>query len=155
MNNVLDFIKKNKIGKYKSNESLSKYTTFKVGGNAKVIVYPVNEDKLIELLRYLNKNNIMYKVIGNGSNLIFSDKEYDGVIIKLDEFKKIEIKDTIILVEALNTQKEIIVGTNHTNKSLSTGDLINIEYDGEIEESNPPSITALRIEKLDNRDLLY
>ena len=59
MNNVLDFIKKNKIGKYKSNESLSKYTTFKVGGNAKVIVYPVNEDKLIELLRYLNKNNIM------------------------------------------------------------------------------------------------
>ncbi len=96
MNNVLDFIKKNKIGKYKSNESLSKYTTFKVGGNAKAIVYPVNEDKLIELLRYLNKNNIMYKVIGNGSNLIFSDKEYDGVIIKLDEFKKIEIKDTII-----------------------------------------------------------
>ena len=50
---------------------------------------------------------------------------------------------------------QIIVGTNHTNKSLSTGDLINIEYDGEIEESNPPSITALRIEKLDNRDLLY
>lgn len=48
-----------------------------------------------------------------------------------------------------------IVGTNHTNKSLSTGDSINIEYDGEIEESNPPSITALRIEKLDNRDLLY
>ena len=69
--------------------------------------------------------------------------------------KVIEIKDTIILVEALNTQKEIIVETNHTNKALSTGDLINIEYDGEIEESNPPSITALRIEKLDNRDLLY
>lgn len=69
--------------------------------------------------------------------------------------KVIEIKDAIILVEALNTQKEIIVGINHTNKSLSTGDLINIEYDGEIEESNPPSITALRIEKLDNRDLLY
>ena len=42
--------------------------------------------------------------------------------------KVIEIKDTIILVEALNTQKEIIVGTNHTNKSLSIGDLINIEY---------------------------
>ena len=69
--------------------------------------------------------------------------------------KVIEIKDTIILVEALNTQKEIIVETNHTNKSLSTGDLINIEYDGEIEESNTPSITSLRIEKLDNRDLLY
>ncbi len=96
MNDVLDFIKKNKIGKFKSDVSLSKYTTFKVGGNAKIIVYPVSEDKLVELLRYLTKNNIMYKVIGNGSNLIFSDKEYDGVIIKLDEFKKIEINDTII-----------------------------------------------------------
>lgn len=98
MKKVISFIKRENIGKYKTDELLSKYTTYKVGGVCRVIVYPKNEEKLISLLKYLNKNNILYKVIGNGSNLIFSDKEFEGVIIKLDEFNDIEIKDTVIKV---------------------------------------------------------
>lgn len=97
---VINFIKKNKIGDYKENILLSRYTTYKVGGEAKVLVNPKSCEKLKLLLEYLKKNNIKYKVIGNGSNLIFSDDCYDGVIIKLDSFNEIKIEDTKVTVGA-------------------------------------------------------
>ena len=100
MKKIVSFIKKNKIGVLKENVLLKNYTTYKVGGNAKVMVYPKTVDKLIVLLKELKKENIKYKVLGKGSNLIFSDEEFNGVIVKLDEFDKIKIDDTIITAEA-------------------------------------------------------
>ena len=79
---------------------MSEYTTYKVGGKALAVVYPDNTDKLIKLLDYLHKENIKYKILGNGSNLIFSDDTYEGVIIKLDEFNNLEIKNNIVTVGA-------------------------------------------------------
>lgn len=96
MKEVANFIRKNNIGSYKENVSLKKYTSYKVGGMAKIMVYPKNTDKLVLLLKKLNKDNINYKVLGNGSNVIFSDNIYDGVIIKLDEFDRVSINDTVI-----------------------------------------------------------
>ena len=100
MKEIISFIKKNNIGRIKTDIKLSDYTTYKVGGKAKVMVYPKDEKKLIVLLDKLNKENINYKVLGNGSNLIFSDNEYKGVLIKLDELNDIKIKDTVIKVGA-------------------------------------------------------
>ena len=51
MNDIITFIKRKKIGTIKTNINLSNYTTYKVGGNAKVLVYPKNIIKLIELLK--------------------------------------------------------------------------------------------------------
>ncbi len=82
------------------NESLSKYTTYKVGGIAKYIVYPNSIDKLVEFARLLRDNNIKFKIIGNGFNLIFSSKLYDGVIIKLNDLNKVVYEDNIVFVEA-------------------------------------------------------
>ena len=100
MDNCKKFIINNKIGEYLENELLSKYTTYRVGGIAKLIVYPYSSTSLISLLKYLNDNNIEYKVIGKGSNLIFSSKVYDGVIIILDKLRNMEINDNVIDVEA-------------------------------------------------------
>lgn len=82
------------------NESLSKYTTYRVGGLARYIVYPNSVDKLVELVKLLRDNNIKFKIIGNGSNLIFSSKLYDGVIIKLNDLNKVTYEDNIVYVEA-------------------------------------------------------
>lgn len=60
------------------------------------MVYPKNVDKLVLLLNRLNKDNINYKVLGKGSNLIFSNEDYNGVIIKLDLFDRVSINDTVI-----------------------------------------------------------
>ena len=100
MKEVSNFIKKNNIGRVKENVKLSGNTTYKVGGVAKVFVSPKNTEKLILLLEMLNKQQIKYKVLGFGSNVIFSDEEYNGVIIKLDEFCNVFVNDTIITAGA-------------------------------------------------------
>ncbi len=97
--NILE-IKKIKNLKVLENVNLKNYTSFKFETIAALIVYPNNIESLKELLAYLKLNNIKYKVIGNGSNLIFVDEVYDGVLIKLDMFNYIEINDTIIKVGA-------------------------------------------------------
>ncbi len=96
---MIDKLKKMKVGKVIVNPLMKDYTTYKVGGKALAMVIPDNVDNLIKLIKFLDENKIKWKVIGNGSNLIFKE-QYDGVIIKLSEFKKLEINDTVIDVEA-------------------------------------------------------
>ena len=90
MNNIIEQIKTFNIGKIEENVSLKKYTTYNAGGIARCIVYPRNVNALIRLLKLLETNNIKYKILGNGSNLLFSDKPYDGVLIRLTEFNQIK-----------------------------------------------------------------
>ncbi len=96
MQTIIEYITKNNIGKYEENVSISKYTTYKVGGNAKLFVYPKNRDKLILLIKELREKKIKHMVLGNGSNTLFSDKEYDGVIIKLDSLDEITFKNNTV-----------------------------------------------------------
>ena len=97
---LVEELKKLNIGKMLTNVPLKNYTTYKVGGNAKVIIYPKNVDNLVKLIKYLKTSKIKYMVLGNGSNVLFSDKEYDGVIIKLDELNHIEIRQNRIIAGA-------------------------------------------------------
>lgn len=98
--NIVREIKDLKCGKVLENVNLIKYNTYKVSGVAKYMVFPGNEKELIKLLEFVRKNNIKYKILGNGSNVIFNSSGFDGVIIKLDEFNKLDINDTIIKVGA-------------------------------------------------------
>ena len=102
MNNMTieEKINKKKIGKIEKNVSLSKYTTYKAGGKAKLIVYPKNIDKLVELLKLLKEDNVGYKILGNGSNLIFNDTLYKDVLIKLNEINHLDIHDTTVIAGA-------------------------------------------------------
>lgn len=86
MNDVIELIKKDDICKIYENVSISKYTTYRVGGICRVMAYPADVSELIKLLKLLKSRNIKYKILGNGSNLLFSDKEYDGFLIKLNSF---------------------------------------------------------------------
>ena len=51
-------------------------------------------------MKYLRENNIKHKILGNGSNLVFSDSLYDGVLIKLDSLDNLEINGNKITVGA-------------------------------------------------------
>ena len=100
MKEFLNEVDKLDIGKIVKDVFISKYTTYKVGGLARAIIYPKNTDKLVLLCKLIKKHNIKYKILGNGSNLLFSDKTYEGVLIKLDEFNKIEFFDNKIVCGA-------------------------------------------------------
>ena len=89
--NIINDIKKLHIGKVIEAPLMRDYTTYKVGGKAICIALPTDESALITLLEYIKSNNIKYKILGNGSNVIFNDKDYDGIIIKLDNFNSLNI----------------------------------------------------------------
>ena len=97
---MIEDLKKMKIGKIILNPLMKEYTTYKVGGKASCIVLPKNVEDLIKLITYIKKNNINYKILGNGSNVIFSDKFYNGIVIKLDNFNEISINKNIVTVGA-------------------------------------------------------
>lgn len=99
MNFIKDLEELN-IGEVIGNVDLKKYTTYKLNGTAFCLVIPDDVSGLIKLLKYLKTNNIKYKIIGNGSNLIFSNKYYDGVLIKLDSFQNLDICNNRIVVGA-------------------------------------------------------
>ncbi|MBQ8871929.1 MAG: UDP-N-acetylmuramate dehydrogenase [Bacilli bacterium] len=96
----IDDIKKLKVGKVIENIDLKKYTTYKAGGIGRVLVIPKDIESLQKLFNYINKNNIKYKMLGLGSNLIFGDDIYEGILIKLDEFNDVNINGTTIRVGA-------------------------------------------------------
>lgn len=82
---IENFLIENKI-KYLKDESLKKHTTFKVGGKADFVVSPSNLSVLSKLIKYLIENDIKYYFLGNGSNVIFNDQGFKGVIIKSQGF---------------------------------------------------------------------
>ena len=98
--NIIKNIKDLKVGKVIENPYLKDYTTYKVGGMAICMVYPDDESGLITLLKYLKENSIKHKILGNGSNVIFNNSGYDGVIIKLDNFNDLKIINNKIIVGA-------------------------------------------------------
>ncbi len=66
---------------YECDRNLSSVSTFKIGGAASVILYPENEAALIDALEICIKRNIRYQIIGNASNILFSDSGFDGAVI--------------------------------------------------------------------------
>ncbi len=64
------------------NEPMKKHTTFKIGGCADIFCEPKNADELKKLIDFFKSNSIPHTVIGNGSNLLVSDKGVRGAVIK-------------------------------------------------------------------------
>ncbi|MDD7764599.1 MAG: UDP-N-acetylmuramate dehydrogenase [Peptoniphilaceae bacterium] len=92
----------------KYDEPLKNHTTFKIGGNCKILVEPKSVDNIIEILKICKNNNLNFFIIGNGSNLLVSDNGYDGVIIKLKEnFSNIYLNDGYVVSQSGATLSEV------------------------------------------------
>lgn len=82
-------------------ESMAEHTTFRIGGPADCFIQIENKEQLIQIQRYLGQVETPYFILGNGSNLLVSDKGYQGVILQIGrEMSKIEVSDTVITAEA-------------------------------------------------------
>ena len=64
-------------------EPMGKHTTFRIGGPADLFVAPENTDEIKKLIAICKEEEVPYFILGNGSNLLVSDKGYRGVIIQL------------------------------------------------------------------------
>ena len=80
--------------KIKQDEPMKNHTSFKIGGPADFFIKISKQEELIKVMQFAKKKNIQLTVVGNGSNLLVSDKGIRGIVIKID------MKE--ILIEARN-----------------------------------------------------
>lgn len=121
---LVEELKKLNIGKVIDKVELRDYTTYKVGGKALCMVYPDDTESLIELISYLKDRDIKYKILGNGSNVIFNDAIYNGVIIKLENFNNLTIRGNFITVGSgymLNKLALRLSRLSYTGLEFATG----------------------------------
>ena len=75
------------------NEKMSRHTTFKTGGPASLFIRPDSLEQLKKVVALLKRAEVSYFILGNGSNLLVSDKGYDGAIISTEKFTDIRLED--------------------------------------------------------------
>lgn len=83
------------------NASMADYSSFRAGGKASFLVMPESESRFADTLNLLSSEDIEYFVLGNGSNILISDKGYDGVIVKTSKaFSDIKVDGEYICAGA-------------------------------------------------------
>lgn len=99
-------------------EYMKNHTSFKIGGSADFLVTPRTVDQIQNLIKTLKKENVPVFIMGNGSNLLVSDKGIRGVVIKLSKnFSSFSISGDEVTAQSgilLSTLSKSIV-----NESLS------------------------------------
>ncbi len=83
---------------FEKDAPLSMRTSFKIGGNADIAVFPETEVQLLEAVAALRGADVRFMLIGNGTNLLFSDKGYRGAVIITKKMRKISVDGNILSV---------------------------------------------------------
>ena len=90
-------------GRVKLNEPVGLYTTYHLGGEAAALVEPQGVEDLAELLAVLPRptRSVPYLMLGGGSNVLFADEGFKGVVIRLGRgFQGIHIEGDRVRVKA-------------------------------------------------------
>lgn len=91
-----------KQGIVKIDEPMRKHTNFKIGGIADVFVIAKNIEEIKCVIKFSKENNILLTILGNGSNVLVSDKGIRGIVLQVGtkEIKIEKQKNALVEVEA-------------------------------------------------------
>ena len=92
---------------YLTNQPLSSYCSFKVGGEAKFLILAHSIDALLDVLHICKSHSIKYKIIGGGSNLLFDDLGFNGAIIIYND-KSLKLSSSNLMVSSGVDLSELI-----------------------------------------------
>ena len=85
----------------RENEPMSLHTTFRVGGPARLFFVPETEEEIAEAVEESRRRGLPCTVIGRGSNLLVSDRGYDGAVILIgDALSDIRVSGTSLYAQA-------------------------------------------------------
>jgi UDP-N-acetylmuramate dehydrogenase len=88
-------------GLVKTHEPLARHTSLRIGGPADYFVIPASVDDILETLDFVRDRGLPWIVLGNGTNVLFPDEGYRGVIIKLGpSLGRIEISGDRVRAQA-------------------------------------------------------
>ena len=85
---------------WEQNCPLSKHSSFRIGGAADVALFPKSSDELCKTLSFLREQEIPVLVIGNGSNVVFSDAGYRGAVVFTGKCRNIKIENDLVFADA-------------------------------------------------------
>ncbi len=93
MKDLIAFLEKENI-QFAENESMKNHTTFKVGGNASVMIFPKSEAEVSAVIKACKQFGIRLVAIGNGSNLLVSDNGINAAVLCFsNDFSEIRLLD--------------------------------------------------------------
>ena len=78
-------------GEIKLNEPMAGHTSFRIGGNADALVFPVDRRDLEALLKEIRAQHLPFIVLGGGTNLLVRDGGFRGVAISLKKMAAIKV----------------------------------------------------------------
>lgn len=82
-------------------EPMSKHTTFRVGGEAACYIEVASYKELAKILDFFKKIEMSYFVMGNGSNLLVSDRGYEGVVLNIgSKMREVQVEGQRITAQA-------------------------------------------------------
>jgi UDP-N-acetylmuramate dehydrogenase len=102
--------------KIRENVLLRDYTTFKIGGPARYFFVAQSKEKLKNAILWAKKKKLPFFILGGGSNVLFSDKGFNGLVIKLQN-TQYEIRNTKVVAEAGVPLQKLVLET--AKKGLS------------------------------------
>ncbi len=106
---INNFISKNGLGLVFKDKRFSDLTTMKVGGKIKLLYYPSTLENLIKVVEYLYKRKKKYLILGNGSNIVASDKTFKNLVITGKHLVKgIDFFDDYFVVSAFMDLRIVI-----------------------------------------------
>ena len=96
--NKFENFSKRIISKLEFNFNIKNYNWFNIGGDVKVFFKPDSLNDLVLFLRNFGNSQKIF-ILGAGSNILFTDKNFDGVVLKLGKnFKNISILPNNVIV---------------------------------------------------------
>lgn len=106
-------------------EPMSRHTSFRTGGPARVFIVPGDEDELTQVVKTCKENKLNFYIIGNGSNLLVPDEGFDGIIIKIGrELGDITVEGEVIHAGAgalLSKVAAVALGESLTGFEFAAG----------------------------------
>lgn len=126
-------------------EDMYKHTSFKTGGKADIFVKIDSIEKIKYVLNFAKEKSMPLFIIGNGSNLLVTDKGYRGIICKI-EINKFEIKEKgeNILVTVRSRKQKCKLGWRITKKRNRGHRIFITEYLGTIRRSDKNECRSIR-----------
>lgn len=83
------------------NENLSNHSSFRIGGKANFVIFPTTIFQIEELYNFFIEECVNYKIVGAGTNLLFADCGFDGVIVSTRRLeKKLVLKGQFLKVSS-------------------------------------------------------
>ncbi len=100
------------------NERIAKYTSFNIGGECDVIVFPNSAECIAEIVSLCRKDGIKYYIFGRCTNVLISDDGLRGVVVMIDgDFSSVRREGNCLICDAGASMTKIC--TEAKNEGLS------------------------------------